>query len=256
MLYSTVGAGRTQMRDEAAAYIRELIASGQARPHSLLRLKGLATTLDMSITPVREALLGLARDGWVIQEMNRGFRVAQLNRRDVADAYFIHAFAAGELAARAASNMTPAVVGRLRALDASIKEQCDADVPGPDERRRRIEDLNYALHGEIYGAAASPRLWWFLDAASHFGPRRFWVTIPGWFGLNRNGHTSVIDALEQQDVEASRERMKAHIEDAASTLLVHLDSLDFWASDDSETAVPRDSRSARLADLLGGTGPP
>src|SRR5262245_32352064 len=102
MATTTLPQPRPQLKDEAAAHIRELIVSGQVSPGQLLRLAPLAERLGASITPIREALLLLAQDGWVVQEPNRGFRIAAITRRDVEDAYLVQAFVAGELAARAA----------------------------------------------------------------------------------------------------------------------------------------------------------
>src|SRR5438105_2046589 len=108
---------RVQLKDEAAAHIRELIVSGQVAPGELVRLAPLAERLGASVTPVREALLLLAQDGWVTQEPNRGFRVGSFTRRDIADAYWVHARVAAELAARAALVVTSETLAVLRELD-------------------------------------------------------------------------------------------------------------------------------------------
>lgn len=223
--HAHTGVERAQLRDDAAAYIRELIASGQATPGTLLRLGPLAEKIDASITPVREALLLLAQDGWVIQEPNRGFRVAPIGRGDVEDSYLVQSFIAGELAARAASGPTIEAISELRWLDAEI-----AALDGGTEHRY-VEDLNYRLHGVIYALADAPRLVWFVKAASRFVPRRFWATIPGWLEHNRAEHGPVIDAVEARDIERARELMAAHIRGAGRLLVEHLTSISFW--DDS-----------------------
>jgi len=162
---------RSQLRDAAAAHIRELIVAGLARPGELLRLAPLAERIGASITPVREALLLLAQDGWVVQEPNRGFRVSALRRNDVEDAYFVHSHVAGELARRAALSAEPTDIERLRRLDEAIRA-----LPLSEEVQSEI--LNYELHDELYALAKSPRLVLFVTAASRFVPRRYWATIP------------------------------------------------------------------------------
>jgi DNA-binding GntR family transcriptional regulator len=216
------GGARVQLRDEAAAYVRELIVSGQAAPGTLLRLGPLAQQIDASITPVREALLLLAQDGWVVQEPNRGFRVAPISREDVEDSYLVQALVVGELAARAAAQSTDEAISELRRLDAEIIALDDAG------DYQHVEDLNYRLHGVIYGLADSPRLVWFVEAASRFVPRRFWATIPGWVEHNRTEHGPVIDAVEARDSERARELMAAHIRGAGALLVDYLSSISFW----------------------------
>jgi DNA-binding GntR family transcriptional regulator len=212
---------RAQLKDEAAAHIRELIVSGQVAPGELVRLAPLAERLGASVTPVREALLMLAQDGWVTQEPNRGFRVGSFTRRDIADAYWVHGRVAGELAARAADVITAETIAALWELDAAIKARGDED-------QGFLEESNFRLHHTIYGLVDSPRLTWFVMASSRFVPRRFWGTIPGWREHNRNGHSAILEALDNHDADASRAAMEEHIAAASDLLLAHLDSVAFW----------------------------
>lgn len=203
-----------------------MIVSGQFAPGDLVRLAPLAERIGASVTPVREALLLLAQDGWVTQEPNRGFRVASITRRDVEDAYLVHAYVAGELVARAAAAIGDDAVAALRSMDAAIKTLEDKDASGLEER-------NHALHSAIYTVASSPRLNWFVHASSRFVPRRFWGMIPGWFEHNRSGHAAIIDALANHDVEGSRVAMSQHIDAARLLLVAYLDSIAFWPSEEA-----------------------
>jgi len=215
---------RLQLKDEAATHIRELIISGQVAPGELVRLAPLAERIGSSITPVREALLLLAQDGWVTQEPNRGFRVMIITRRDVEDAYLVQAFVVGELAARAALVIDDDQIAALRLIDDEINAHTQDDAGF-------LERANYDLHDAVYAVADSDRLTWFVRSASRFVPRRFWGMIPGWIEHNRSGHAPVIDALEAHDAAAARLAMSSHIEFAGQLLLRHLDSIGFWAVD-------------------------
>ena len=221
---------RLQLKDEAASHVRELIISGQVRSGELLRLAPLAARMGASITPVREALLLLAQDGWVVQEPNRGFRIAEITRKDVADAYLVQSLVAGELAARAALVITGPELDALRALDAEIKAHAAGDA-GFLERR------NYDLHNAIYAVAGSDRLIWFVQAASRFVPRRYWGMIPGWVEHNRSGHEAVIAALEARDASRARDAMSAHIAAAEQLLLEYLDVIAFWTGNGRDGAA-------------------
>jgi DNA-binding GntR family transcriptional regulator len=221
---TTLSNPRAQLKDEAAAHIRELIISGQVAPGQLIRLAPLAARVGASVTPVREALLLLAQDGWVMQEPNRGFRVATITRGDVEDAYLVHADVAGELVARAAVTIGDDTLAALWALDASIKARGDQD----DDA---LEEINYSLHHTIYEVSDSPRLVWFVNASSRFVPRRFWGTIPGWFEHNRAGHAAILEALAAHEPDRARKAMTTHINAARDLLLAHLDSVGFWSSD-------------------------
>ena len=172
-------APRSQLRDEASSYIRSLILSGQVSPGQYVRLEPLARTLQMSATPVREALLSLRDQGFLELHPNRGFAVVEISPRDVADLFLVQAFAAGELAARAAEQLTPELVHRLDRLG----DDLDRHVRQGDERA--LEVTNDEFHALINRGADSPRLAWFYAEAIPIVPRRFLTLVPGWIDATR-----------------------------------------------------------------------
>lgn len=62
-------------RAQAAAILRSQIVSGRLEAGTLLSIGSVAERLKVSITPVREALHDLAKDGLVEMRRNRGFIV-------------------------------------------------------------------------------------------------------------------------------------------------------------------------------------
>src|SRR5260221_6355373 len=61
--------------DIIAAYVREMIITGQAEPNSPLRQRDLAKRFGVSPTPVREALHRLEAEGLVKYDLHRGATV-------------------------------------------------------------------------------------------------------------------------------------------------------------------------------------
>lgn len=70
------------MANEVADRIREAIFSGVYAPGAQLREVELATALQVSRGPVREALLRLEREGLVQSEWHRGTTVTSLSAQD------------------------------------------------------------------------------------------------------------------------------------------------------------------------------
>src|ERR1041384_2881264 len=68
---------RSRLRDEIAERLATLIAAGELGTERLKEVE-LAGQLGVSRTPLREALLMLEREGLVVSEVNKGFRVAAL----------------------------------------------------------------------------------------------------------------------------------------------------------------------------------
>lgn len=77
LVLQSVGA-RTNLRDEAITTLQAAIIAGELRPHIVYSAPALAARLRMSATPVREAVLDLAKEGLVETVRNKGFRVVEL----------------------------------------------------------------------------------------------------------------------------------------------------------------------------------
>jgi DNA-binding GntR family transcriptional regulator len=79
-------AGRFGSRTEDAhASLRAGILAGRYRPGGRMRILELATGLGVSHTVIREALSRLSADGLVIAEAQRGFSVAPVSAKELAD---------------------------------------------------------------------------------------------------------------------------------------------------------------------------
>jgi DNA-binding GntR family transcriptional regulator len=63
------------LRQQVLQQVRSEIISGQSAPGAMYSVPNLASTLGVSTTPVREALLELARSGLIEPMRNRGFKV-------------------------------------------------------------------------------------------------------------------------------------------------------------------------------------
>jgi DNA-binding GntR family transcriptional regulator len=74
---------RTSLRDEAARLIRARIITGALVAGELHSIGSIAAELGVSVTPVREAILDLAKEELVDVVRNRGFRVRTLSEHDL-----------------------------------------------------------------------------------------------------------------------------------------------------------------------------
>jgi DNA-binding GntR family transcriptional regulator len=220
---------RDQLRHGVASVIRDFILSRQVRPGDVLRLAHIAEQLDVSATPVREALLLLAQDGWLAHEPNRGFVVLPTRRSDVEDIYYMWAVAEGKQASRAAELATSEDVEALRKVDAELHNR-------EGQTHQRAVELNLDLHGTIHRIADAPKLLWFSDAARRLVPYEFWLefhSVPGWQALNSTDHTAVVDSVEAREPEAAGFYMREHYFATSKLLLEWLDSISFWSSESS-----------------------
>ncbi|SMG58292.1 GntR family transcriptional regulator [Paraburkholderia susongensis] len=77
--------GERTLSDQAYRLLHRDILSGALEPDSKLRLQGLQDRYGLGMSPIREALMLLSREGLVSNEGQRGFRVAPVSADDLRD---------------------------------------------------------------------------------------------------------------------------------------------------------------------------
>ncbi len=122
------GAERTNQADIAYARLKRLILDGTLPAGAQMLEQEAAMRLDMSRTPVREAMVRLRQDGMVEIRPRHGMRVLPVSAADMAEIYAVLTAlegAAAELVAR--RGITARQLGQLRAAVADMKKALDAD---------------------------------------------------------------------------------------------------------------------------------
>lgn len=209
-------AARPQLSDDVARYVRRRIFDGTFRAGGYLRLDQLAVDLGISVTPVREALLNLCAEGLLVQQPRRGFMVLELTARDIADVAKVQAFIGGELAARAAENITEQQLVTLRAIQDELENAYESD-----DLERTVR-LNHEFHRLINVAADSPKLTQFMSGITRYAPESVFPTLSGWPKQSTRDHRRIITAFRKRDAVRARMAMAEHFTVGVAPLIDHL----------------------------------
>ena len=78
---------KTNFRDQVRVLLLEKMRSGDLEPENSLSLAYLAKDLDVSVTPIREALSQLQSSGIVKSIPNRGFFIPKLSKEEAINLY-------------------------------------------------------------------------------------------------------------------------------------------------------------------------
>ncbi|MEV8391068.1 MULTISPECIES: GntR family transcriptional regulator [unclassified Streptomyces] len=114
---------RRNLREEIIETLRGAVISGQLRPGVVYSAPSLAEQFGVSSTPVREAMLDLAREGLVGVVRNKGFRVTDLSDADLDDITHLRALIEIPTVRRIAeAGVDPAAIERLRPLATAIED--------------------------------------------------------------------------------------------------------------------------------------
>ncbi|POX60925.1 GntR family transcriptional regulator [Streptomyces sp. Ru62] len=101
-----LGGRRSSYRERVADALRAALVAGELRPGEVYSAPSLAARFGVSATPVREAMLDLAKEGLVDTVPNKGFRVTAVSDRQLDE--YTHIRALIEI---------PTVVGLARTAD-------------------------------------------------------------------------------------------------------------------------------------------
>lgn len=205
---------------EVESYVRELIMAGRLKAGQFIRTEWLADELGISPTPVREGLLALRGEGFLVLEPRRGFRVVELRHSDVEDLFAVQAHLAAELARRSAVKLTPNQLDYLHQVQAELVASASAGQPA------RVEELNHEFHRTINRSAESPKLTLLLSVATRYVPRRFFYSIEGYSEASAKDHHAILRALQRKDGTGAASAMRRHIEHAGQLLRDHLEAGD------------------------------
>jgi DNA-binding GntR family transcriptional regulator len=209
-------AARPQLSEDVARFIRRRIFDGSYAAGTYIRLDQLAAELGISVTPVREALFALRAEGLITQQPRRGFVVLPVTGRDLADVANIQAHVGGELAARAAVNITDDQLRELKHL----QTQLEAAYAGADDER--TVRLNHEFHRAINIAADSPKLSQLMLQITRYAPESVFPSIEGWPAQSVKDHRRLLSALEKRDAKSARVAMSEHLAAGAGPLIDHL----------------------------------
>lgn len=209
-------AARPQLSEDVARHVRQRIFEGRYAAGEYIRLEQLAAELGISVTPVREALLGLRAEGLLVQRPHRGFMVLPVTDRDIADVSSVQAHIGGELAARAASNITDAQLAELKEIQKQLEQAY-----GTEDHESAVR-LNHEWHRAVNVAAESPKLSQLMGQITRYAPESVFPAVEGWPARSIKDHRRVIAALAARDGERARAAMSEHFTAGVTPMVRHL----------------------------------
>ena len=195
------------LHDEVAAKLRERIFAGELAPGSFIDEPALCSELEISRTPLREALKVLTAEGLLRHEPRRGCFVSQITERDLDEIFPVIALLEGRCAFEAASNATDADLAALDQLHERLQRSARA------KRINEYYETNFAIHEAIILLANNRWL------AQVIGDLRKIVKLarlqqlhaPGRLEQSLSEHMAVYAALKAHDAEGAEAAMRTHL---------------------------------------------
>lgn len=200
------------LRDKVANELRAALIAGELRPGVVYSAPVLAAEFGVSATPVREAMLDLAREGLVEAVRNKGFRITEMTERDLDNFTEIRSLIEIPTIGKVTRTVTSEQLEALRpAAEEIVAAARNHDLIGYLEADRRF-------HLELLSLAGNEHL------VKVVGDLRKRSRLYGLTDLDQDGalidsaqeHIELLDLMIQGDPEAAQEHVRRHLDHVRS----------------------------------------
>lgn len=203
--------GEASLSERAYDELSRLILTRKLPGGSLVVEGRLAQQLDVSRTPMREAILRLAAEGLLIKQGSRSYAVRRVQPVEFFQALKVRELLEGEAVELAIGRVKPETIEALRsdilrlgAMEAQAAEHWDTD------------DRLHLLFPEALGNGVLVRMVRQLRVIT----RLFELTSPsGRVAADAAEHIAILDAFAKGDGRRARAAMVTHLRNVASEIL-------------------------------------
>lgn len=200
-------AKRTSLREQVAGALRTAVVSGEMKPGQVYSAPALAARYGVSATPVREAMLDLAKQGLIEVVPNKGFQVTTVSPAALDQITEIRLMLEPPAAAMAAKRATTQDVAELLPVALAI---VDAAATGDLTSYVRADR---DFHGRLLVLSGNDRL---VDIVHQLRDQTRLSGLAclaehGLLDLTAREHVTMCEHLSAGDGRALAELMRTHI---------------------------------------------
>ncbi|MHC1748498.1 MAG: GntR family transcriptional regulator [Cellulosilyticaceae bacterium] len=210
MRYESEISDKSSLRGIVFNKIRESILEGKYKEGDVLRETVIAQELNVSRTPVREAIRQLELEGLVHSIPNKETIVSGITEEDVQDIFMIRSRLEALSGRRAAERITEE---ELKALE-EILALTEFYVARHDVNQ--LNELDHKFHDIIYKATKSRTLQHVLSDFHYYiqKSRRDSIATEGRAQLLLEEHRAIYEAIRKHNPEQAEDLINTHIQNA------------------------------------------
>ncbi|MCS0495774.1 GntR family transcriptional regulator [Ancylobacter mangrovi] len=185
---------------------------------AVLQERRLAESLDISRTPVREALNRLESEGFVTRKPGRVLVVKEFSTRELIETLHVRQIMESEAISLAAPRIPP---GELDAVEADIHALLAQQNPSAEDDWQ----VDSALHRMIAHHSGNGVLAGMIENLRVKTYTFNLDRMPERFEIGHREHLVMIDALRRRDREGARAAIQQHIENVKHSIILKLSSI-------------------------------
>jgi len=198
--------------------LKEAMSEGILQPGDRLREDELANRLNVSRTPIREALSRLVERKLVEPAGGRGLIIRRLSHLEAVDLYAIREIMEGAAARLAAQNATKAEIDLLYSLNEAFSEAGLTSA----EYAKRNKRFHHAIGEAAHNQYLNNHLRYLQESLILLGSTTFQVADRARSASDE--HKKIVDAIAAKNPEEAEKTARFHIRAAFSVRLKLLNS--------------------------------
>lgn len=208
--------GRSEtLGQQVRTQLASAIMAGRFKPGQKLTIRAVATALDVSLTPAREALYNLAAEGILEMRSNGSVYLPTLTSERIVELTKIRTALEALAAREAALRITDediVNISRINDLMVAANERKDY---------ASVMELNWEFHFAIYRASGMSELVRMIEKRWMMNSSYLNVIYPSFGQMDQgiNNHHTMVRALHSRDPERLASAVVIDINFAADTLL-------------------------------------
>lgn len=200
-------------RERVASALRKAILSRELSEGDDITLEGIASQLEVSITPVREAFQLLDNEGLIHLRPNKGAVVLGVNEKAIKDHYETRAILESESVYKVCSNNSD-ISEIQNAFECAMEALKEND-------SSKYSNYNQAFHMAIWNAAGNDKITSLLSSMWNGLSMGHKVTEEAYAHISVNEHEAIMQAIQDRDAEKAKKLMREHITRSMENILTH-----------------------------------
>jgi len=199
--------GRKSLGQHVFENLKEAIIRGEVAPGDRLVESRIAEVLDISRTPVREAIHKLEREGLLRKLPKGGFAVMNLTREDIEETFGIRcvleSYAARLVALNHREEDLEALEEKIEEFQACLEKGQIEELPG----------INTAFHNLFYGLSRSPKLIKLINDLRDqiFRYRKIILKVDNMAKMSNADHRKMLAAIRERNAVKVEKVVREHI---------------------------------------------
>ncbi len=172
--------------------VEEKILGGALKPGERIIEQELCEELGVSRSPVREALIVLENQGFLVRRARKGVSVAMVTQKEAVDAYIIRANLESLATYLTVRNNKPGMVEKLKKINGKLEQAASQN------KAKKYFRLNKQFHQTLIADCENDQL---IQMLSLFDKqtaryRKEVLSIPGQLEASHKRHQKLIESLE------------------------------------------------------------